>query len=193
MRACDERKTTETEVRVCWETDGSGAPDIDTGVPFFDHMLEAMAFHGGFDLDISARGDVEIDAHHLAEDVGIVLGRVLSDGRPKEPARFGWTVVPMDEAAVMISLDFGGRSFLSYGMDPPPRQFGSFHTENAEDFLRALTDNAGMTLHVQQMAGHNAHHILEACFKALGLALRTAVGEHPDGAASTKGSLERPR
>ncbi len=193
MRVCDERKTSETEVKVCWETDGFGTPDVDTGVPFFDHMLKAMAFHGGFDLRIKARGDVEIDAHHLAEDVGIVLGRVLSEGRPEHPARSGWAILPMDEAAVMVSLDFAGRSYLAYRLDPPPRQFGDFHTENAEDFLRALTHNAGMTLHVEQTAGHNAHHILEACFKSLGLALRSAVAEHPGGASSTKGNLERPR
>ena len=133
-----------------------------------------------------------MDCHHLVEDVGIVLGRVLAEGRPRSPVRFGWSVVPMDDALVMVSLDFSGRSYLAIDLDLPPRSFGDFHTENVEDFLRALTANAGITMHVRLIAGYNVHHVLEACFKALGIALGTALAERGGMIPSTKGVLEGP-
>ncbi len=192
MTVRDERQTHETKIRVAWNPGGAEAPDISTGLPFFDHMLQSMALHGDLSLDIRGEGDLEVDPHHLVEDVGIVLGRVLAGGRPENPVRFGWAVVPMDEALVMVSLDFGGRAHLAYDMELPPRNFGGFHTDNAEDFFRSLVSNAGMTLHLRCMAGHNAHHILEGAFKALGLALRMATAQRSGGEASTKGLLERP-
>ncbi len=192
MTVREERVTSETSVVVQWDPKGEEPAAIETGVPFFDHMLEAMATHGGLGINVRATGDVEIDAHHLIEDVGIVLGRVLGRGRPEQPVRFGFAAVPMDEALVMVAVDFGGRGYLALDMELSPRSFGTFHTENFEDFLQALAQNAKMTVHVRMVSGHNAHHVLEAAWKALGIALGQAVAQRTDSASSTKGIVERP-
>lgn len=188
------RTTNETDIAITIDLDGTGACDISTGVPFFDHMLNAFGRHGLFDLTVRAVGDIEIDAHHTVEDTGIVLGqalaRALADKRGIN--RFGTQFVPMDEALVMASLDISGRGQLHYDADLPFGCVGAFDTQLAKEFLIALATNAGITLHVRQIAGENAHHIIEAMFKACGRALREAVAVNPRTAGelpSTKGAL----
>lgn len=188
-----QRCTVETEVSVRLELDGKRDVRCDSGLPFFDHMLSAMAFHAGFRLDLAARGDLEVDGHHLVEDVGLVLGTALAEavGSGEGIARFGHAFVPMDEALVGAFVDVGGRAYVAYDMAPPARQFGAFHTDLLPEFFRAMCSNAKITLHLRQDAGVNAHHISEAAFKAVGRALRVAVTE--DGTAtipSTKGVVD---
>ncbi len=187
------RSTRETEVRVRLDLDGTGNADIDSGVPFLDHMLTHVALHGMFDLSVHARGDVEVDDHHTVEDVGIVLGQVLAEavGNRAGLTRYGSQLLPMDEALALVALDLSGRSVLAYDVDLPSAKVGTFDTELVREFLRALTQHAGLTLHVRVLAGANTHHIVEAIFKGLGRALGQAVAidERRVDIPSTKGVL----
>lgn len=188
-----ERTTHETDITVSIDLDGSGTTKIATGVPFFDHMLDAFGRHGLFDLAVHATGDLEIDAHHTVEDVGIVLGQALAEALADKSgiARFGSCAMPMDEALVLAAIDVSGRGALHYAVDLPIEIIGTFDTTLAKEFLVALATNAGITLHVRSLAGDNAHHIIEAAFKAVARALKDAVAldARVTGVPSTKGSL----
>lgn len=192
-RAQVERTTRETAVRVLLDLDGRGRTAITTGMPFFDHLLDAFGRHGLFDLEVQAQGDLDVDGHHTAEDVGIVLGQALARavGDRTGIRRFGWCVLPMDEALAMVSLDLSGRAYLAWDVPLAPRGFGAFHTELALEFWRAFAANAGLTLHVKLLSGENSHHVLEIVWKAVGVALSQAVAADPRiaGALSTKGVL----
>ena len=188
------RTTKETDVTVSIALDGTGETDVDTGVPFFDHMLDAFGRHGLFDLEVKAKGDLEVDAHHTVEDVGIVLGQAIAGalGDKRGIARFGSSLVPMDEALLMAACDLSGRGQLHYRVDLPIEVIGTFDTTLAKEFLIALASNAGLTLHVRSLSGENAHHIIEAAFKAVARALMEAValdGRIAGILPSTKGSL----
>lgn len=184
------RKTKETEIGVTLGLDG-GPVRISTGIGFFDHMLNSFAVHGGFGLQISARGDLEVDCHHTVEDVGIVLGRAFAEalGDRSGIARFGTFSVPMDEALAFASVDISGRPFLVFRADFQQERIGAYDTCMTEEFFRALAVNAGITLHVRVEYGTNAHHETEALFKAAAHALRLAVIQTEGGVLSTKGSL----
>ena len=188
-----QRTTSETDIRVVLELDGSGVTQAATGVPFFDHMLDAFGRHGLFDLAVAASGDLEVDAHHTVEDVGICIGQALAEalGDKKGITRFGSAVIPMDEALVLAAADVSGRPHLAYAVELPIEIIGTFDTTLAEEFLRALAVNAGITLHVRSLSGTNAHHIVEAAFKAVARALAEAVAIDPrvSGVPSTKGAL----
>lgn len=187
------RKTGETDITVTLDLDGSGRTAVETGVPFFDHMLDAFGRHGLFDLEVRAIGDLEIDAHHTVEDVGIVLGQCIAEalGDKAGITRFGSATVPMDEALVLGAVDISGRGQLHYVVDLPIEVIGTFDTTLAKEFMIALATNAGVTLHVRSIAGENSHHIIEAAFKAAARALRQAVAfdARVNGVPSTKGSL----
>jgi len=187
------RTTGETDITVALDLDGSGATSVVTGVPFFDHMLDAFGRHATFDLDVKASGDTEIDAHHTVEDVGIVLGQAIAQalGDKAGVTRFGSAVVPMDEALVLSAVDISGRGQLHYDVELPIEIIGTFDTSLAKEFLIALATNAGITLHVRSFAGENSHHIVEAAFKAVARAVREAVAidARVGGVPSTKGSL----
>ncbi len=189
------RRTNETDITLSLDLDGRGGGTRETGVAFFDHMLDHVAKHGMFDLTLAARGDYAIDDHHTVEDVGIVLGKALAQalGDKAGIRRYGDAIVPMDETLALCAVDFSGRGLLGFHGTIPAQKVGTFDTELVPEFLRALAANAGMTLHVQVLAGQNSHHIIEGIFKALGRALREAVeidirrqGEVP----STKGMIE---
>jgi len=188
-----ERATRETDITVSIDLDGTGATKIATGVPFFDHMLDAFGRHGLFDLAVGATGDLEIDAHHTVEDCGIVLGQALSQALADKSGitRFGSCTMPMDEALVLAAVDISGRGALYYDVSLPIEIIGTFDTTLAKEFLTALATNAGITLHVRSLAGENAHHIIEAAFKAVARSLKDAVALDPRvcGVPSTKGSL----
>ena len=187
------RQTRETAITVSIDLDGGGKTVVETGVPFFDHMLDAFGRHGLFDLTVAAKGDLEIDAHHTVEDVGIVLGQAVAEalGDREGITRFGSAVVPMDEALVLSAVDISGRGALHYNVALPIEIIGTFDTTLAREFLVALATNAGITLHVRSLAGENAHHIIEAAFKAVARALAQAVAldERVSGVPSTKGAL----
>ena len=187
------RQTGETDIRLTLNLDGEGRWEIDTGVPFFDHMLSHVAMHALLDLDLTCRGDLEVDAHHTVEDVGIALGRALSEalGDRRGITRYGQSLLPMDEALALVALDFSGRGLLVCDAAMPGARVGAFDSELAPEFLRALAHNAGMTLHVRLLAAENTHHAIEAIFKGLGRALGQAVARDPrrTGVASTKGVL----
>ncbi len=188
-----ERCTGETAIRVRVGLDRERGVSSQTGVAFLDHMLTAMAFHGGFELEVQGRGDLEVDAHHLVEDVGICLGTALARalGAVEGIERFGHALVPMDEALVTAVVDVSGRPFLSYDLNPRERQFGAFHTDLLQEFFRAFAVNARITLHLRQEAGANAHHVAEAAFKAVGRALRSAVARTgKEEIPSTKGRVQ---
>ena len=188
------RTTMETVVDVQLNIDGEGTADIDTGIGFFDHMLNLLASHGRFDLKVKADGDLEVDGHHTVEDVGIALGQAMMDaaGSKKGIARYGSFFLPMDETLALVSLDFSGRPLLVYdaGGSMTP-MIGDYDTELTEEFLRAFAVNAGLTLHVKLFYGTNSHHKVEAIFKGLGHALRIALTDDPrvEGVMSTKGVL----
>jgi len=188
-----ERITNETQVKVSIEITGQGIFCGDTGVPFLNHMLDLWTRHGLFNLTLIAQGDLAVDAHHTVEDVGITLGQALRKALGKREAinRYGSALVPMDEALLLVAVDISGRPFLGYDVNLITSQVGDFDTELVEEFLRAFTVNAGLTLHVRMLSGKNAHHIIEAIFKALGRALREATEIDPrgKGVPSTKGSL----
>jgi len=171
------RTTKETDIALSLNIDGTGVSSIDTGVPFFDHMLEAFGRHGLFDLTIKAKGDLEVDAHHTVEDVGIVLGQAFAQamGEKRGIARFGSQMLPMDETLVLAALDISGRGQLHWDIEVPLCLLGSFDSSLAKEFFIAFATNAGVTLHVRMLTGENAHHIVEACFKAVGRAMRAAL------------------
>ena len=187
------RKTAETDIRLKLNLDGTGASAVDTGCGFLDHMLTLFAFHGEFDLAVACTGDTNVDDHHTVEDIGIALGRAFSDalGDRAGIARYGSFFLPMDEALVLTALDISGRAHLEYGLTLPSQKIGSFDTELGREFFLAVARELKLTLHLQQFAGQNSHHILEAAFKGFARAMRQAVAESPDGksVASTKGVL----
>jgi imidazoleglycerol-phosphate dehydratase len=189
-----ERRTGETQVMVQIDLDGTGQWEIETGVGFFDHMLSHIAAHGLIDLSVRAQGDLEVDAHHTVEDVGIALGQALRQalGDRRGIARYGQSLLPMDEALALVALDFSNRGLFVGDLRFRTARVGGFDVELASEFLRALAHNAGMTLHARLLCGENTHHQLEAVFKALGRALRQAVTPDPRRAGhvpSTKGVL----
>lgn len=188
-----ERITKETTIRINLELDGSGNTVVDTGVPFFDHMVSQLAKHGSFDLDLSAQGDLDVDAHHTVEDVGIALGECLRDalGTKEGVRRFGSISLPLDEALIDVALDLSGRAFLVYEVEPGGEPLGTpaFDPQLAEEFWRAFVTAAGITLHIRMRSGKNPHHILEASFKGVARALRDAVRIEGIGIPSTKGTL----
>jgi imidazoleglycerol-phosphate dehydratase len=187
------RTTGETDITLTLDLDGAGTTRVETGVPFFDHMLDAFGRHALFDLVVVASGDLAVDAHHTVEDVGIVLGQALAQalGDKSGIRRFGDAEIPMDEALVQAAVDISGRGQLHYAVSLPIEIIGTFDTTLAKEFLVALATNAGLTLHVRSLAGENSHHIIEAAFKAVARALREAVEIDPrvSGVPSTKGSL----
>jgi imidazoleglycerol-phosphate dehydratase len=186
-----ERETKETTVRVELALDGSGTANADTGLPFFDHMLQQLGAHAGFDLSVTAKGDLEVDAHHTVEDVGLALGRALKEalGDKEGIARFASITVPLDEAAVEVALDLSGRPFVVHEVDVPAETIGTYDTGLTEDFVRAFATSAEMTLHVRLVRGRSPHHVVEAEFKALATCLRNAVRVFGGGVPSTKGTL----
>ncbi|HEX6311907.1 MAG TPA: imidazoleglycerol-phosphate dehydratase HisB [Acidimicrobiia bacterium] len=190
-RSHQHRETKETTVDVTLAVDGSGRAHASTGIPFLDHMLEQLGKHGGFDLDVEARGDLEIDLHHTVEDVGIVLGTALADalGDKAGVRRFASALVPLDEALVQVALDLSGRPFLVYEVDPVSEWIGTFDPQLAEEFWRAFAFAAGITLHLRSLAGRNGHHVIEASFKGVARSLRDAVQVEGTAVPSTKGSL----
>jgi imidazoleglycerol-phosphate dehydratase len=188
-----ERKTAETEIHLSLGLDGEGAGERATGVGFFDHMLDLLARHGHFDLVVQARGDLDTGAHHTVEDVGICLGQALDEalGDRAGIARFGEATIPMDEARASCAIDVSGRGLCAFEAALPPGAIGNFDHELLEEFLRALAMNAKLTLHLTVERGTNAHHVIEASFKALARALRaaTALDAAEHGVPSTKGTL----
>ena len=188
-----ERKTGETDVTVTLTLDGDGAGERDTGVGFFDHMLDLLARHGHLDLMIRARGDLDTGAHHTVEDVGICLGQAVDEalGDRAGITRFGQATIPMDEARVSCAIDVSGRGLCAFEVPLPPGATGTFDHELLEEFCRALALNAKLTLHLTAERGTNAHHVIEAAFKALARALRSAVALDASerGVPSTKGTL----
>jgi imidazoleglycerol-phosphate dehydratase len=188
-----ERATSETDIRLELDLDGTGRTDVSTGVPFFDHMLNALGRHAGFDLTVAAKGDLDVDAHHTVEDVGICLGQALFEALAEKKGirRYGDATIPMDEALVLAAVDVSGRGQLHYDVDVPIELIGTFDTTLSKEFFVALATNAGLTLHVRGLAGENAHHIIEAAFKAVARALREAVSfdQRVEGVPSTKGAL----
>jgi imidazoleglycerol-phosphate dehydratase len=189
------RETAETAIRVAIDLDGTGRGDIATGIGFLDHMLTALARHSLIDMDIAAKGDLHIDFHHTAEDVGIVIGQALKRalGDKRGIRRYGAALLPMDEALAECAIDISGRPFLAWSVPFARDKVGEMDTELFEEFFRALAFNAGITLHMTLKAGTNAHHVAEACFKAAARALRAAVEPDPRAGGaipSTKGILE---
>jgi imidazoleglycerol-phosphate dehydratase len=194
-RAEKQRATKETKVSVSLDVDGSGTATVSTGLPFFDHMLEQLGRHGGFDLTVRAEGDLQVDAHHTVEDVGIVVGGCLAEalGDKAGIRRFASLLLPLDEALVEVALDLSGRPFLAYDVPFAPDTAGlgspPFDPQLAEEFWRAFATSAGLTLHLRLRQGKNTHHIVEAGFKGVARALRDAVRVEGGGVPSTKGSL----
>ena len=192
MREAHEARTTkETDITVDLVIDGGGEATAVTGIPFFDHMLEQLGKHGGFDLKIAAEGDLQIDTHHTIEDTGIVLGTAVRAalGEKLGVRRFASGLFPLDEALVQVALDLSGRPFLVYEVDPVAEWIGTFDPQLAEEFWRAFVTAAGITLHIRSVSGKNGHHVLEASFKGVARALRDAVRVEGAGVPSTKGSL----
>lgn len=187
------RKTKETDITVWLSLDGTGQCEASTGIGFFDHMLDQLARHGLFDLNVRAEGDLHIDAHHTVEDTGIVLGNAFAQalGDRAGIRRYGWAAVPLDEALVLVSVDISGRGLLTADLGRLDPMVGEFPSELLPEFLRAFASAAGITLHVRRLCGANSHHIIEASFKALARALREAVSHDPrsPGVPSTKGVL----
>ena len=186
-----QRTTKETAVDVTLIVDGKGSTEIETGIPFFDHMLEQLGKHAGFDLRIVAKGDLAVDLHHTVEDVGIVLGTALREalGDKAGVRRFANSLVPLDEALVEVALDLSGRPFLVYAVDPISEWIGTFDPQLAEEFWKGFVDGSRVTLHVRSVSGKNGHHIIEASFKGVARALRDAVRIEGEGVPSTKGTL----
>jgi imidazoleglycerol-phosphate dehydratase len=188
------RTTAETEISVAIDLDGSGAYDNQTGVGFFDHMLDQLARHALIDLTVRAKGDLHIDDHHTVEDTGIVIGQALAAalGDKRGIQRYGACLLPMDDALVRAALDLSGRPFLVWNVEMPTAKIGTFDTELVREFFQALSTHGGITLHVDLLHGLNSHHIAEAAFKAVARALRQALETDPrkaDAIPSTKGAL----
>lgn len=189
-----QRRTKETDIDISLELDGVGQADIDTGIPFLDHMLDHLATHGLFDLSLRARGDLEVDPHHTVEDVGICLGQAFrqSVGDKRGIMRFGSSLVPMDDALALVSLDVSGRPHLVYEVGLEAETIGNYDTSLTQEFLQALANHFAITLHVQKLAGSNAHHVVEAVFKGLARALEMALkvdSRRREQTPSTKGEL----
>src|SRR5210317_663890 len=187
------RKTKETDIELTLKLDGQGETSIQSGVSFMDHMLTLFGVHGFFDLDVKGAGDVEVDDHHTVEDLGICLGQAFKQalGDLSGICRYGFSVIPMDEALAQVTVDISKRPYLHYEAPIKDEKVGTFDTALAKEFLRALSLHAGLTLHVRVLHGDNSHHIIEAVFKALGRALGQAVSLEPRtlGPLSSKGSL----
>ncbi len=187
------RKTNETSIDVDLKLDGTGVSQISTGIPFLDHMLELFTRHGLFDLNVKALGDLEIDAHHTVEDIGISLGSALSEalGNKEGINRYGDCLMPMDEILVETAIDISGRPSVHYEVELPTEMIGAYDTSLTIEFLQAFVNNAGLTLHIRLISGGNAHHVVEAIFKGLARALKEAVAFDPRvvGVPSTKGKL----
>ncbi|HEX6331774.1 MAG TPA: imidazoleglycerol-phosphate dehydratase HisB [Actinomycetota bacterium] len=186
-----ERATKETNVRVELTLDGTGSASADTGLPFFDHMLQQLGTHAGFGLTVTAKGDLDVDGHHTVEDVGLALGQALKEalGDKRGIRRFASITVPLDEAAVSVALDLSGRPFVVHEVDVPAEAIGTYDTGLTEDFVRAFATVAEMTLHVRLVSGRSPHHVVEAEFKALAKCLQDAVRVVGGDVPSTKGSL----
>lgn len=188
-----ERNTRETQIMTELELDGAGEYEIDTGIGFFDHMLEGFARHGLFDLEIAVRGDTHVDAHHTVEDTGIVLGQTFLQalGDKDGISRFGSFILPMDDALILASLDLSGRTYFSFDADLRAERLGTMETEVVREFFMGLAGGAQMNLHIRQLAGDNTHHIVEAMFKAVAKAMDMAsrIDRRIDGVLSTKGVL----
>lgn len=188
------RKTAETAISVTLDLDGTGTYDNQTGVGFFDHMLDQLSRHALIDMTVRAEGDLHVDDHHTVEDTGIALGQALAQamGDKTGIVRYGSCLLPMDDALVRAALDLSGRPFLVWGLEMPSAKIGSFDTELVREFFQALSTHGGITLHVDQLHGINSHHISEAAFKAVARALRDALETDPrkaDAVPSTKGAL----
>jgi imidazoleglycerol-phosphate dehydratase len=193
-RATISRKTAETDIQVDINLDGTGTYDNETGVGFFDHMLDQLARHALIDMKVRCKGDLHIDDHHSVEDVGIAIGQALTQamGDKRGIVRYGACLLPMDDALVRAALDLSGRPFLVWGVDFPTAKIGTFDTELVREFFQALSTHGGITLHIDQLHGINSHHIAEAAFKATARALRDALETDPrksDAIPSTKGAL----
>jgi len=188
------RKTTETDVKLALNLDGTGNSEIHTGIGFLDHMLELFAKHGKFDLEISCKGDTHVDGHHSVEDIGICIGAAFAEalGEARGICRYADVILPMDEALVLCAVDISGRSHLSLDVKLPKRPVGAMDAELFEEFMQAFVRKAAITVHIRMLDGKNVHHILEACFKALARTLRAAVKvdeQFKDEIPSTKGSI----
>ena len=187
------RKTKETEITAIIDIDGSGKAEIETGMPFFNHMLDSFSRHGLFDIKVEAKGDLEVDYHHTVEDVGLVLGEAFKKalGDKQGIRRFGEASCPLDETLAKVVIDLSGRPYLSYNVKIRPGRVGTFDTDLPHEFYAAFANQIGMNLHIDVIRGENPHHIIEACFKALARALdmATALDERIMGVLSTKGSL----
>lgn len=187
------RTTRETDIAVTLNLDGSGASSIDTGIGFFNHMLEGFAKHGFFDLDCHVKGDLHVDGHHTVEDTGIVLGNAIREavGEKKGIKRYGYFILPMDDALALCAVDLCGRPYLNFECNFQAQRVGELDTELVREFFYAVSYSAGMNLHIKMLDGQNAHHMIEAMFKAFAKALDMAVSSEPrtDDVLSTKGSL----
>ena len=185
------RATKETTIDLRLVVDGTGDASASTGIPFFDHMLEQLGKHGGFDLEIDAEGDLDVDLHHTIEDVGITLGEALGEalGDKAGVRRFASALVPLDEALVQVALDLSGRPFLVYDVEPVAEWIGTFDPQLAEEFWKGFVDGARVTLHIRSVTGKNGHHVIEASFKGVARSLRDAVRIEGDDVPSTKGTL----
>ena len=188
------RKTTETDISVSLKLDGAGEYKIQTGIGFFDHMLEQLARHSLIDLEIKANGDTHIDDHHTVEDTGIALGQALTEaiGNKEGINRYGWCLLPMDDTLIRTALDLSARPFLYFDVDMPTDKIGSFDTELVREFFQAISTHAGITLHIEKLHGYNSHHIAEAAFKAFAKSLRFAIEKDIRNATAlptTKGAL----
>ena len=189
-----ERQTAETKIKLELELDGRGISTINTGCGFLDHMLTLFAKHGRFDLNLECKGDIEVDYHHTVEDVGITLGQAFKEalGDKRGIFRYGYMILPMDEALILSAVDFSGRCYLGFDLELPSSRVGDFDTELVEEFWMGFTRNAECTLHINQLAGVNTHHIIEGTFKSVARSLRQAVNiddEAKDEIPSTKGVL----
>jgi imidazoleglycerol-phosphate dehydratase len=188
------RKTAETDIDLNLNLDGSGVSTIETGCGFLDHMLTLFARHGRFNITLCCKGDTYVDDHHTAEDIGIALGQAFAQalGDKRGITRYADTILPMDEALILTAVDISGRSYLAYDLQIPTQKVGTFDTELVEEFWLAFTRNAGVTLHIRQMAGRNSHHIIEGAFKSAARSLKAAVAidsAYFDEIPSTKGVL----
>lgn len=187
------RKTAETDISLSFNIDGTGSYEVSTGVPFLDHMLELFAKHGCFDLKVQAKGDTKVDDHHTVEDIGICLGKALKEavGDKAGIYRYGFMLLPMDEALAEVALDFSGRPFLAWNVEWQQETIKTFQTSLVEEFWRAVAVEAGLNLHITARAGKDAHHVSEAIFKGTARAMRSALSYDPRGKGipSTKGTL----
>ena len=189
-----ERKTAETQISLYLNLDGEGKSTIDSGCGFLDHMLTLFASHGKFDLTLSCKGDTYVDDHHTVEDIGICLGKAFAEalGEKRGIARYGDIILPMDESLILAAVDLSGRDYLGYALSIPTQKVGDFDTELCKEFWIAFARDAGITLHIQQLAGTNSHHIIEGVFKSVARSLKAAVAidsAFADEVPSTKGIL----